>query len=74
MYGGSGPIFYTHLLPVEEAVEVYGPINEWVVGPQGGFRQACFGETVFCASELGRGFDSRTLPDGVVTVDDPDVE
>ncbi|MEU8664363.1 hypothetical protein [Actinoplanes philippinensis] len=28
LYGGSGPIAYTHLLTVEEAVEVYGPISE----------------------------------------------
>ncbi|GAB1688641.1 hypothetical protein KRM28CT15_04440 [Krasilnikovia sp. M28-CT-15] len=74
LYGGSGPIAYTHLLTVEEAVEVYGPISEWVVGPQGGFRRACFGETVFSAAELGRGFDARTLPEGLVTVEDPDLD
>lgn len=74
LYGGAGPIAYTHLLTVEEAIDVYGPINEWVVGPQGGFRRVCFGATVFSAAELGRGFDVRTLPEGVVTVEDPDLE
>jgi hypothetical protein len=74
LYGGSGPIAYTHLLTVEEAVEVYGPISEWVVGPQGGFRRVCFGETVFSSAELGRGFDTRTLPEGIVTVEDPDLD
>jgi hypothetical protein len=74
LYGGAGPVAYTHLLTVEEAIDVYGPISEWVVGPQGGFRRVCFGETVFSAAELGRGFDISTLPDGVVTVEDPDLE
>jgi hypothetical protein len=74
LYGGAGPIAYTHLLTVEEAIDTYGPINEWVVGPQGGFRRACFGATVFSAAELGRGFDVSTLPEGVVTVEDPDLE
>jgi len=73
LYGGSGPIAYTHLLTVEEAVEVYGPISEWVVGP-GGFRRVCFGETVLSSAELGRGFDTRTLPEGIVTVEDPDLD
>jgi hypothetical protein len=40
MYGGAGMVAYTHLLTVEEAVDVYGPISEWVVGPQGGFRRS----------------------------------
>lgn len=74
LYGGAGPIAYTHLLTVEEAIDIYGPISEWVVGPQGGFRRVCFGETVFSAAELGRGFDISTLPEGVVTVEDPDLE
>ncbi|WP_433827716.1 hypothetical protein ACQP2E_37780 [Actinoplanes sp. CA-015351] len=74
LYGGSGPIAYTHLLTVEEAVEVYGPVSEWVVGPQGGFRRVCFGETVFSSAELGRGFNTRTLPQGIVTVEDPDLD
>lgn len=74
LYGGSGMIAYTHLLTVEEAIDIYGPINEWVVGPQGGFRRGCFGATVFSAAELGRGFDVSTLPEGVVTVEDPDLE
>ena len=74
LYGGSGPIAYTHLLTVAEAIEVYGPISEWIVGPQGGFRRACFGETVFSSAELGRGFDARTLPEGIVTVEDPDLD
>ncbi|WP_157441528.1 hypothetical protein [Actinoplanes awajinensis] len=53
---------------------MYGPISEWVVGPQGGFRRACFGETVFSSAELGRGFDARTLPEAIVTVEDPDLD
>jgi predicted RNA-binding Zn-ribbon protein involved in translation (DUF1610 family) len=74
LYGGAGPIAYTHLLTVEEAADLYGPISEWVVGPQGGFRRVCFGETVFSAAELGRGFDVSALPDGIVTVEDPDLD
>ena len=34
----------------------------------------CFGATVFSAAELGRGVDVSTLPEGVVTVEDPDLE
>jgi hypothetical protein len=74
LYGGAGPIAYTHLLTIDEAIEVYGPISEWVIGPQGGFRRVCFGQTVFSAAELGRGFDASALPEGVVTVEDPDLE
>ena len=74
MYDGAGMVAYTHLLTADEAINVYGPINEWVVGPQGGFRRACFGDTIFIMSELARGFDTKTLPDGVVTVEDPDLD
>ncbi len=74
LYGGSGRIAYTHLLTVEEAIDVYGPISEWVLGPQGGFRRACFGEKVFIAGELGHGFDTGTLPNGIITHEDPDIE
>lgn len=73
-YGGAGQIAYTHLLTIEEAIDTYGPINEWVVGPQRGFRRVCFGETVFSDPELARGFDVSTLPPGLVTVEDPDLE
>jgi hypothetical protein len=74
LYGGAGMVAYTHLLTVTEAIDVYGPINEWVLGPGGGFRRVCFGETLFSAAELVRSFDASALPDGVVTVDDPDLE
>src|SRR2546423_10845267 len=47
LYGGAGMIAYTHLLTIGEAIDIYGPINEWVVGPQGGFRRVGFGATVF---------------------------
>jgi hypothetical protein len=45
-----------------------------VPGPQGGFRRVCFAEAVFAAAELGRDFDIGALPEGVVTVEDLDLE
>jgi hypothetical protein len=74
LHSAGGPIAYTHLLTLQEAVATYGPIAEWVVGPIGGFRRVCLGETVFSSHHLAAGVDVDALPRGVVTVDDPDLE
>jgi hypothetical protein len=69
LYGGSGMVAYTHLLTIDEAIDAYGPITEWVVGPQGGFRRVWFGATVFSAPNSDV-TSTSTLPEGVVTVED----
>ena len=74
IYNGAGMVGYTHLLSVEEAIDVYGPITEWISGPGGGFRRVCFGDTWFSSSEVVRGFARDTLPPGLVTIEDPDLE
>jgi len=50
LYGTAGPVAYTHFLTIPEAIDVYGPVSEWVVGPQGGFRSVCFGTRVFSSA------------------------
>jgi len=62
------------MLTVEEAINAYGPITEWVTGPGGGFRRVCFGTTWFSTADVVRGFARDTLPPGVITIEDPDLE
>lgn len=69
-YGPTGSVAFTHRLTVAEAIEVYGEIQEWVVGPARGFRRATFGEKTFSYNGLG-----GASPDAaVVVVEDPDLE
>jgi len=74
MYNGAGLVAYTHMLTVEEAINVYGPISEWVTGPGGGFRRVCFGTTWFSTPDVVGGFARDTLSLGVITIEDADLE